>query len=178
MSSLPIWLPSATAVVLAGLFAFLLTRLLRTNPSAVANRLQPRRTLNLRPMERLLREDDFTFLAGLPGYSPEIGSKLRARRVELFRGYLAQVEAEFHRLHLALRLMSLTSGQDRPDLARVLLQQRVMFSYRMFQVRVRLALFGFGIRPVSTGDIVRTVEALREQIASLQPMAASLTSAA
>ena len=177
MSQLPVWLPSAIVVCLAGLFALLLSRLLRATPANLGSPFQARRPVNLRPMERLLREDDFAYLAALPGYSPELGQRLRARRVEVFKGYLAQLETEFHRLHLALRLLSLTSGQDRPELARLLLEQRILFSYRMFQVRLRLVLFGFGVRPTATGDIVRTVEALRQQIASLQPAISNATAA-
>lgn len=177
MSQLPIWLPSAIVVCLAGLFALLLARLLRATPASAISPFQARRPLNLRPMERLLREDDFAYLASLPGYKPEVGERLRARRVAVFRGYLSQVETEFHRLHLALRLLSLTSGQDRPELARLLLEQRILFSYRMLQVRLRLTLFGFGVRPVGTGDIVRTVEILRDQIATLQPAIANASAA-
>ncbi len=176
-SQFPVWLLSAMVVCLAALFAWLLGRILRIAPVYPASRSESRRPLNLRPMERLLRDDDFSYLASLPGYTPEVGQRLRARRVEVFRGYLSQVEAEFHRLHLALRLIGLTSGQDRPDLARLLLEQRVVFSYRMFQVRLRLLFFGFGIRPLATGDIVRTVEVLREQIATLQPAIASAPAA-
>ena len=32
------------------------------------------------PMERLLREDDFRFLASQPGYTPQLGRRLRAER--------------------------------------------------------------------------------------------------
>ena len=37
--------------------------------------------IRLRPMARLLNEDDFRFLAAQPGYHPEIGRKLRLRRI-------------------------------------------------------------------------------------------------
>jgi hypothetical protein len=177
LTQLPVWLPTLAVLCLSGFIAILLSHLLRSKSASMAP-IQPRRPLDLRPMERLLREDDFAFLSQQPGYRPEVGAALRARRIEVFKGYLSQVEAEFNRLHLALRLMSLTSGQDRPDLARLLLRQRIQFSLHMFEVRVRLALFGFGIRPVSTAGIVRTMETLREQIAALQPNTIGATSAA
>jgi len=42
----------------------------------------------VQPMGKLLRRDDFEFLAGQPGYSPSLGRRFRTERRRVFRGYL------------------------------------------------------------------------------------------
>ena len=120
--------------------------------------------VRFQPMERLLREDDFQFLSAQPGYRPEIAQLLRARRVQIMRKYIHQIAREFHRLHLALRLLTLQAHQDRPEIARELLLQKLLFQRRMLEVRFRLALFGYGLKPVHLGDLVQSVDALRRQV--------------
>ncbi|MCS7024453.1 MAG: hypothetical protein NZV14_06595 [Bryobacteraceae bacterium] len=115
-------------------------------------------------MQRLLREADFVFLAYHPGYSPEIGRQLRRRRVKILRKYLDQLAAEFERLHLSLRLLTLHAAYDRPEIVRELLLQRLVFTRCLFEVRLRLALFGFGLKPVHAGTLVESLHRMQSQV--------------
>ena len=47
---------------------------------------------------RLVSEEDFDFLARLPGYRPGIGRRLRRARAKTFRLYLREIAAEFRQL--------------------------------------------------------------------------------
>src|SRR5438105_538368 len=51
-----------------------------------------------RPMERLLQEDDFRFLANQPGFSPQLGRRFRTERRRIFRGYLRNLRKDFARI--------------------------------------------------------------------------------
>jgi hypothetical protein len=126
-----------------------------------------------KPLLRLLSEDDFAFLRSQPGFRPGIAKRLRSRRVAAFRGYLVHLEAEFLVLHLALRLMNLYAPQDRPDLARELIKQRLVFSFRMAEVRFRLAFLGLGMRPVSVQSLVESVEQMRAVLTQVSPQLAA-----
>jgi hypothetical protein len=153
---------TATLLLVASVLAFRLLH--RTSPSH--SEIVPR-VVRFQPMQRLLREADFEFLAAQPGFRPEVARLLRARRAQIMRKYIHQISAEFDRLHLALRLLALQAHRDRPDIARELVVQKLLFQRRMFEIRVRLALFGYGIKPAHLGELVRTVDALRGQVESL-----------
>jgi hypothetical protein len=126
-----------------------------------------------KPLLRLLSEDDFAFLRSQPGFRPGIAKRLRSRRLAAFRGYLAHLETEFLVLHLALRVMNLYAPQDRPDLASELIRQRLVFSFRMAEVRFRLAFLGLGMRPVSVQNLVESVEQMRAVLTQVSPQLAA-----
>ncbi len=123
-------------------------------------------------MQRLLREDDFVFLSMQSGYRPEIAAGLRARRIAVYRRYVTLLGDEFNRLHKALRLLTLYAETDRAEASRVLVEQRLLFTYRLLQVHLRLAFFRFGVRPLDVSSLVETVDSMR---ASVQQLSASLT---
>src|SRR5438552_11799505 len=51
-----------------------------------------------RPMEPLLQEQDFRFLASQPGFSPQLGRRFRTERRRIFRGYLRHRRKDFGRV--------------------------------------------------------------------------------
>ncbi|MBI3209332.1 MAG: hypothetical protein HYZ37_10595 [Candidatus Solibacter usitatus] len=120
--------------------------------------------VDLRPMQRLLSEADTAFVAGQPGYKPELQARLRSSRVRLFRGYLALLEKEFLALHATLRQLTLTAPMDRPEVAKFLIRQRVQFAVNMAKVRFRLLLFRFGIAVPEVSSLVQAVESLRVEV--------------
>ncbi len=148
-------------ILLLGLMLLLVTRMLSRGRSSVEERGLSGSALRYKPALRLLAEDDFTYLRSQPGFRPGIAKRLRSRRVAAFRSYLAHLEIEFLRLHRALRLLNLYAPQDRPDLVRELVSQRLVFSFRMAEVRFRLAFLALGMRPVSVQPLVETVEKMR-----------------
>jgi len=119
-------------------------------------------------MHRLLAADDFAFLGRQPGFHSQVAAKLRARRVSIFKTYLNSLETEFSRLHRALRLLTLVAGHDRPEIAQLLLEQRVQFTFRLWDARIRLALFGFGVRPADLSGVADAIQQLRERVQILQ----------
>src|SRR5271170_4999896 len=51
----------------------------------------------------LLSDEDFDFLATLPGYKPEIGEKLQCHHEQILRLYLRELAREFHNVHAEAR---------------------------------------------------------------------------
>jgi hypothetical protein len=81
-----------------------------------------------RPMERLLSEEDYRFLASQPGFDKKMLRRIRSERRKVFRGYLACLSRDFSLVGAALRLMMMYSAQDRPDLAGILYKQQALFA--------------------------------------------------
>jgi hypothetical protein len=120
-----------------------------------------------RPMERLLREDDFRFLAAQPGYSPQMGRRFRAERRRIFRGYLRNLKRDFGRVSLAFQLLIVHSAEDRGDLASILIRQRLLFALGMLAVEGRLLLHAAGVGTVEVSDLIGSLEAMQLQMRQL-----------
>jgi hypothetical protein len=116
------------------------------------------------PMERLLSEADYEFLAAQPGYDPSIARKLRAARRRVFRIYLRQMSADFSRLHQVARLLVLYAPEDRPELARSLVHQKWVFYYAMANVQWRLLLHAAGLSTVDVSGLIRALDNLNLQV--------------
>src|SRR2546421_261833 len=74
-----------------------------------------------RPMMRILDHGEFEFLRLQPGMTSRQIVRIRIQRCRIFRGYLRLLDADFRRVCGALKLVIAESGEDRSDLARVLL---------------------------------------------------------
>src|SRR5438270_1890920 len=94
-----------------------------------------------RPMERLLNEADYEFLASQPGYHSGIARELRAERRKIFRVYLRSLIRDFNVLMRLAERMLVYSEQDRPDLARAIFGLRRQFFMNVIAIEIRLALF-------------------------------------
>src|ERR1700737_1163301 len=101
-----------------------------------------------RPMERLLNESDYQFLASQPGFHPGIARELRAERRRIFRIYLRSMIRDFNTLMSLAELMMVYSEQDRPDFASAIFRLRRQFYMRIIAVEFRLAL-----GPVAVGAV-------------------------
>lgn len=117
-----------------------------------------------RPMERLLSEADYEFLAAQPGYDPSIARQLRAERRKVFRVYLNQLSKDFSRLHQVARLLVLYSPEDRPDLARTLMRQKLVFHVAVLNVRWHLLLNAAGMSNVDVKGLLGAVDQLNLQV--------------
>jgi hypothetical protein len=115
-----------------------------------------------RPMVRLLSNEDFDFVAG----NPSALKVLRAERRRLFRNYLACLTKDYGRLLAGIRLVMVQSGADRPDLARALAKNRVLFALAICKVEYRLALHWAGIGQVDISGLVGAFDTLRDQVAA------------
>lgn len=155
----------STAALLVLLFRKLASpsRLLDFNPDWLRHFSVAR----YRPMERLLSEEDYEFLATQRGYDPSIGKRLRSERRRIFRGYLRSLKKDFGRLEAALRLFVVNAAEDRPDLAKALLKQRLAFTVGVLAVECRLILHGLGIGTVDVRTLLDSLDSMRTQIGQL-----------
>lgn len=128
-------------------------------------------TAKYRPMERLLTEADFVFLASQSGYEPRIGRKLRAARRRIFRQYLRCLRKDFQRLEACLRWLMVHSEADRPELARALRRQKLLFMAGILAVEGRLLLHGVGLQPSDITPLVGSLDLLRGELRRLAPVA-------
>ena len=116
-----------------------------------------------RPMLRLLSDDDLAFVSA----DSKLHRTLRTRRRELFRGYLHCLTRDYARLLAGVRQAMVNSGADRPDLARALAKNRVLFAIAICKVEFRLALHATGVGKVDISGLVGALEALRGQVTVL-----------
>jgi hypothetical protein len=117
-----------------------------------------------RPMLRLLSNDDLAFVSSADG---KLRRALRARRRELFRGYLRCLTRDYAHLLAGVRQVMVQSGSDRPDLARALAKNRVLFAIAMCRIEFSLALHAAGIGKVDISGMVQALETLRGQVSVL-----------
>jgi hypothetical protein len=121
-----------------------------------------------RPMQRLLSDVDYSFLAANGG-SPDVIRRLRAERRRLFRAYLKNMVRDFNRLHRAARIMSLDAETDRSDFAFLLLRMRVAFGWTVTVVQFRLALNTLGLGNVDARRLLRALDEISASYASVSP---------
>jgi hypothetical protein len=124
-----------------------------------------------RPMERLLSEEDYSFLATQPGFNKKLLGRIRSERRKVFRGYLACLSRDFALVGAALRLMMMYSTQDRPDLAGILYKQQALFAVAMLGVQWRLLLHACGLGNVDVSGLVRAMEQMRLELRQMVPVA-------
>lgn len=122
-----------------------------------------------RPMLRILAADDFRALRSQPGYTPEMLAKLRRQRCRIFREYLRALRADFARVCLALKLLMVQAGNDRPDLASTLLRKQAQFAFGVAVVQVRLALYSLGIGSVEVASLLSVFDGVRVELRTLIP---------
>ncbi len=122
-----------------------------------------------RPMMRLLDESDLEFLRSQPGFTPRMAARLRARRCQVFRGYLRHLNADFHRVCTAVKVLMLQSKRDRPDLAAVLVRQQALFALGMAMVEARLFLYRWDLCTVDVRALVQTFDVMRLELRNMLP---------
>ena len=117
------------------------------------------------PMERLMAEEDLVFLKSQPGYRAEIGKRWKRERRRIFRLYLAELKADFRRLHAHARELVAGSGADSAALLEVLMKQQVTFLMATTALEFRLALQQVGVGRVNITPLIELVEAMRIDLA-------------
>jgi hypothetical protein len=107
----------------------------------------PVNTDRYRPMLRLLSAEDIELTD-----NPALRRKLRAQRCDIFRGYLRLLAEDYGKSLSGLRLMATESCTDRPDLAKALLRNQILFAAGLCRIDIRLRLYAYGI---SSPDVLR-----------------------
>ncbi len=121
-----------------------------------------------RPMLRMLSEDDYRWLAS-QGLDPASIRRLRSERRKIFGTYLSNLIRDFHRLHLAARMLLLASQEDRPEMAARLVSVKVQFHKAVLRVRFQLLLHDLGFRNVDVSALVNGIEAVHRDLRVLLP---------
>jgi hypothetical protein len=90
---------------LTGLLWVLTRMLLRRRSAATLDSGEPADFSldRYQPMGRLMAEEDLVFLKSQPGYRAEMGVRWKRERRRIFRLYLAELKADFRRLHAHAR---------------------------------------------------------------------------
>jgi hypothetical protein len=117
------------------------------------------------PMGRLMAEEDLVFLKSQPGYRAEIGKCWKRERRRIFRVYLAEIKADFRRLHAHARELVAASGADSAPLVGILMKQQVAFVMATSALELRLALQRIGIGRVDITPLIELLEAMRVDLA-------------
>jgi hypothetical protein len=121
------------------------------------------------PMVDLLNQGDVLFLRTQPGFTPQMATKFRLQRCQLFREYLGHLDDDFRRICLALKVLIVQSKQDRPDLASVLLWNQIRFAYGMGVVQARLLCYRYGFGSVDVTGLVKLFDGMRLELRALVP---------
>ena len=123
-------------------------------------------------LERLLDPAEFAHLRQR-GLSTARIRELRARRRALFRRYLRRLTEEFNTAHYSLQMVLVSAGSDRPDLARELNHQRLLFYRGLIAVELRLALHTLGFDAAPSLKLLVPLERLHLEFCRLVPSAAA-----
>ncbi|MFB3827573.1 MAG: hypothetical protein ACE15B_12445 [Bryobacteraceae bacterium] len=158
---------------LAIILAALLRKMMSPDKPASADWVERFSVERYRPMERLLDERDFVFLASQPGYEPSMKRRLRAARRKAFRGYLRGLRRDFGRLYGAVNLLLVHAPEDRPELAATLLKQRAMFQWGVMLVEGRLLLHACGIGAVDVRGLLGVLDSMRLEVRQLSTAGAA-----
>jgi len=158
-------------ILLALTFLFLLRTVTSANekqtlPGDWENMFAPSR---YKPMERLLDAADQEYLASQASYSWRMGRRFRANRIAIFRGYARCLGRDFTRISNALKVVMVHAAVDRSALAGLLLKQRLLFSYNLMSIEVKLTLhaFGWSAPTVDVANLVGALDAMRAQLRAL-----------
>jgi hypothetical protein len=120
-----------------------------------------------KPMLRLLSGDDLEFVAVNPSLRRKIGS----RRRELFRAYLRCLTKDYARLLAGIRRLMVESGVERPDLAKALAKNRMLFAVALCRIEIHLQLHALGVGKVDVSGLVNALDALRGTVSMMSPAA-------
>ena len=97
------------------------------------------------------------FLRAQPGFTARMATEFRMQRCRAFREYLRQMDDDFKRICMALKILVVQSKRDRGDLTSVLMRRQISFAYGMMMVRFQLVLYRYGFWTV---DVTRSDEAI------------------
>ena len=125
------------------------------------------------PMTRLMSKDDLAFLEAQPRFRGEVRKKFIEERRRIFRLYLHDLAADFHRLHKYARMIVASMPADHAPLIGVLIRQQARFWFEMTAVELRLSLDWMGIGSIDSSALVNAIGAMHAEIGRLTAPAAA-----
>ena len=129
------------------------------------------------PMARLMSDEDLQFLKAQPGFRPEMGRKFSRERRRIFRLYLQELAADFHRMHAHARVVVASLPADHAPLVGMLIRQQLRFWYEISAVEMRLSLDRLGagsihVRGLHARGLVDALVAMQAEIGRVAVAAA------
>ncbi len=115
------------------------------------------------PLERLLSEEDFSFLKGTPGYTAQIGDRWKRDQRRVVRLYLSELAGDFNRLHAAARAMVAESPLPSAFIVELLVGQKLTFWRTMASIELRLLLPG-AVGSIHVRPLLQMLEAMRLEV--------------
>jgi hypothetical protein len=163
--------PTALVLIAFGALAWEFLARMRNIRAAETSAIYAVSSDRYRPMLRLLSDEDLAFVPG----NTALSRTLRARRRQLFRGYLNCLTRDYAHLLAGVRAAMAASGADRPELARALAKNRMLFACAICKVELRLALHAAGIGKVDVSALVEAMDRMSAQVRAMSapPMVAS-----
>jgi len=125
--------------------------------------------VSYRPMERLLDNRDYEFLASQPGFVPSIARRLRRQRVAIFQTYLRGIFLDFHRLMGVAKIIVVYAGQDQSPFQQGLWRLRWKFYASIVLVEARVVLNALGLGSVDARALLTSLERLQVSTQNLIP---------
>lgn len=119
------------------------------------------------PMTRLMSKDDLLFLEAQPGFRGEVRKKFMEERRRIFRLYLHDLAADFHRLHKDARTLAASMSADQAPLIGVLIRQQARFWFEMTAIELRLSFDWIGIGSIDPSALVNAIGAMHVEIGRL-----------
>ena len=125
------------------------------------------------PMQGLLSDEDFRFLARQPGFDFSLYRKLRRERLLIFRQYLSRLILDFNRLHMAARLLIARGQEDRSDLILRLFRLKVRFSLAVIQSQVSYLCCRAGIGRLAARSMIARLEEMSAELNGITALRAA-----
>ena len=116
------------------------------------------------PMGRLMCDEDLQFLKAQPGYTAEIGRKFSRDRRRIFRLYLRELAADFHRLHAHARVVVAGLSAEHSPLIGMLIRQQIRFRYEMAAVQMKLSLSWAGMGAIDARGLIDALATMQDEI--------------
>ena len=118
-------------------------------------------------MERLLSDEDFTFLSRQPGFDLSLYRKLRRERLGIFKQYLNRSIVDFNRLHTAIRVLLAHSEEDCSDLVSRLVWLKFRFSCTVLRAEFSYRLCLLGFRPMAVRALISHLEEMSSHLSAI-----------
>jgi len=125
-----------------------------------------------RAFSRLRSGADLKFLSAQPGYTDDIGERLRQEHARIARLYLREMRSDFETLCRAARAIAAASPVDRSDLVGTVEKERFRFYWRLAGVRVRAVLPGGGITEPAFAGLAESLARIQSAMEPAQTAAA------
>ncbi len=119
------------------------------------------------PMQCLLAEEDFAFLARQPGFDFSLYRKLRRERMLIFRQYLGRLISDFNHLYTASCFLISHSQGDHSDTLLRLFRLKIRFSLSVLRAEMSFYSCWLGLSSLVAHAAVARLEEMSNEFSSL-----------